>query len=108
MHTDHPAFRAPGQDDADNPMLALLSRYAALMRRLRLDDTLTAEDCITVAVATRFIYTRTLEQTGRLPYAAVADAATRVQFAVSRERSAASALRNRISFDRPFAEEATW
>lgn len=101
MHPDLPSFDAPRQDDSANPMLALLSRYAAIMRTVEPDDALSTTDRITIAVATRFIYTRVLEQTGRATPAEVSDAATRVQWAMTREPSGRVALRNRIAFDQP-------
>ncbi len=85
-------------------MYALLYRYAALMRTVEPDDTLSTNDRITISVATRFIYMRTLEQTGRATAAAVSDAAARVQWAMTRDPSGRVALRNRIAFDRPFAD----
>lgn len=96
-------LRSPqrGQDDSDNPMIQLLYRYAELMRTVQPEHTLSASDRVTITIATRFIYTRTLEKTGRVPYAEVSDAAARVQYAMLHDPSGRVALRNRIYFDRP-------
>lgn len=107
MHTDLPPFAHSRQDDSDNPMLRLLYRYADLMRTLRPDATLTADDRITISVATRFIYTRAFVKTGRATETEVARAAAAVQWAMTYEPCGRVALRNRIYFDRPFAEEAS-